>query len=97
MAWTAALWPFLSGFAHSIQATATGNGWDRVYALTYFYGFFAAVLTHRALHIVFPIQRQTGASPFVLTDQMWMLEEDRAASENTRSEHVDMTLVMYEV
>jgi NCS1 family nucleobase:cation symporter-1 len=41
-----------------------GNGWDHVYDLSYFFGFFVSGTIHWALHTTFPAKKQRGASPF---------------------------------
>ena len=70
------LWPVLPGFARAIEGVADGNGWDRLYDITYFYGFFVAGLTYWALHTAFPVPNQRGSSPFVLADHVRMLEDE---------------------
>ncbi|PPJ51903.1 hypothetical protein CBER1_08794 [Cercospora berteroae] len=75
-AWTMGIWPVLPGFARSVQGTAAGSGWDHIYQMTYFYGFFAALAVYWALHTAFPQPRQTGCSPFVLQEHARMLGGD---------------------
>ena len=97
-AWVLGLCPVLPGFARSIKGTATGNGWDHLYDITYFYGFFVAGFIYWALHMTFPVPRQTGSSPFVLTEHVRMLEEDGRGEKATESpEPVDVEPVKYEV
>ncbi len=55
-----------AGFVRRVQGTADGNGWDHVYDLSYFFGFFVSGTIHWALHMAFPAERQTGSSPFVM-------------------------------
>ena len=43
-----------------------GDGWDRLYQISYFYGFFTSLASHAALFLVFPHANQHGSSPFVL-------------------------------
>lgn len=43
---------------------SNGNGWDHVYDLSYFFGFFVSGTIHWALHTAFPAKKQTGSSPF---------------------------------
>lgn len=82
-AWVMALWPVLPGFARAIQGVEDGNGWDHLYDITYFYGFFVALLTYYVLHTAFPVPKQTGFSPFVLKEHVQMLEaEGRRGSES---------------
>lgn len=54
----------IAGFIRRIQVTANGNGWDHVYDLSYFFGFFVSGLTHWILHTIFPTEKQRGSSPF---------------------------------
>ncbi|KAF7195805.1 Transporter aclS [Pseudocercospora fuligena] len=81
LAWTMGIWPVLPGFARSIQGTKTGNGWDHIYDITYFYGFFVALFVYWAAHAAFPQPRQQGSSPFVLQDHAEMLEGSDASSQ----------------
>ncbi|GIZ47129.1 hypothetical protein CKM354_001022900 [Cercospora kikuchii] len=78
-AWTMGIWPVLPGFARSVQGTAAGGGWDHIYQMTYFYGFFAALAVYWALHTAFPQPKQTGRSPFVLQEHASMLGGDERA------------------
>jgi nucleobase:cation symporter-1, NCS1 family len=54
----------LAGFVRRVKGTATGNGWDHTYDLSYFFGFFMSGIVHWALHTAFPAEKQTGSSPF---------------------------------
>lgn len=54
----------IAGFIRRIQVTANGNGWDHVYDLSYFFGFFVSGFTHWILHTFFPTEKQRGSSPF---------------------------------
>lgn len=65
-AWIAGMAPLLPGFARAIQGTSDGNGWDRIYQISYFYGFGATFVAYWALFAVWPMQKQRGSSPFVL-------------------------------
>ncbi|KAK5119841.1 hypothetical protein LTR85_007167 [Meristemomyces frigidus] len=96
LAWVMGLWPVLPGFARAIQGVQTGNGWDHLYDITYFYGFFVASLTYWACHTAFPAPKQTGSSPFVLAEHVQMLEaEGRRRSDSL--EPVDVQPAKYEV
>ncbi|KAG9238413.1 permease for cytosine/purines, uracil, thiamine, allantoin-domain-containing protein [Amylocarpus encephaloides] len=64
VAWVMGVWPLLRGFVRRVQQTANGGGWDHVYDLSYFFGFFVSGITHWGLHTLFPTARQTGSSPF---------------------------------
>ena len=73
-AWILGTVPLLPGFARAVKHTANGNGWDHIYEISYFYGFFVALVVHAVLHTVFPAKRQRGSSPFVLSMHAEMLE-----------------------
>jgi nucleobase:cation symporter-1, NCS1 family len=94
-AWLMGLWPVLPGFARAIQGTQTGSGWDHLYDVTYFYGFFMALTVYWTLHTIFPVPRQTGSSPFVLAEHVQMLEGEQSRS--SISEVVDVQPAKYEV
>lgn len=79
-AWVMGIWPTLPGFARAIQEVSDDNSWDRVYQITYFYGFFSALLIYWALHTFFPVPRQTGSSPFVLVEHVQMLHDVESES-----------------
>ncbi|POS81347.1 hypothetical protein DHEL01_v200277 [Diaporthe helianthi] len=79
LAWGLGMAPLLPGFARAIQEISSGNGWDHLYQISYFYGFFAALTMHWLLHAVFPAARQRGSSPFVLEAHAEML--NRAESD----------------
>ena len=66
--------PLLPGFVRAVKHTANGNGWDHIYEISYFYGFFVALVVHAVLHTVFPAKRQRGSSPFVLSMHAETLE-----------------------
>ncbi len=55
-----------AGFVRRVQGIADGNGWDHVYDLSYFFGFFVSGTIHWALHMALPAERQTGSSPFIM-------------------------------
>ena len=55
---------FLAGFVRRVRMTATGNGWDHLYDLSYFFGFLVSGFLHWALHTLCPTAKQTGSSPF---------------------------------
>jgi NCS1 family nucleobase:cation symporter-1 len=57
---------FLAGFVRRVRGTNTQNGWDHVYDMSYFFGFFVSLTVHCLLHTIFPAKKQTGASPFML-------------------------------
>lgn len=68
VAWVAGMAPLLPGFARAIEGTASGSGWDRLYQMAYFYGFFAAGAVYVAAYWVWPQERQRGSGPFVLEE-----------------------------
>lgn len=49
-----------------MQGTSSGNGWDHLYQISYFYGFMTSLTTYYILYLIFPQERQRGRSPFVL-------------------------------
>jgi len=53
-----------AGFVRRVQGTSNGNGWDHVYDLSYFFGFFVSGTIHAALHTIAPAKKQTGSSLF---------------------------------
>lgn len=55
-----------AGFVREIRGVADGNGWDHIYDISYYYGFFATLISYAALYHLFPVPRQRGSSPFVL-------------------------------
>lgn len=55
-----------AGFVRQVKGTASGSGWDRLYQISYFFGFFVALLVFWGLHTAFPVDRQTGDSPFIM-------------------------------
>lgn len=66
LAWAMGLWPLLPGFVREVRGVSNGNAWDHLYDISYFFGFFAALLSYWAFSALSPTQRQTGASPFAL-------------------------------
>ena len=56
----------LAGFIRIVRGVNTGNGWDHVYDLSYFFGFLVSGTIHWLLHALFPAPKQTGASPFFM-------------------------------
>jgi NCS1 family nucleobase:cation symporter-1 len=83
-AWAMGLWPLLPGFVREVQGTNTGNGWDHLYQISYFFGFFVALLCFWAFHTIFPVPRQTGSSPFVLEAHIRRLHPDSAYESSTQ-------------
>ncbi|EOD46784.1 hypothetical protein GTA08_BOTSDO07907 [Neofusicoccum parvum] len=82
LAWIVGMAPLLPGFARAIQGTSSGNGWDHIYQISYFYGFFATLTVYALLYVAFPQERQHGTSPFVLAMHAEMLE---GVEEDSRS------------
>lgn len=66
VAWAMGFWPLLPGLIRQVQGVADGNEWDHLYNISYFFGFFVALLLHWGLSKLFPTERQTGDSPFSL-------------------------------
>ena len=66
VAWAMGFWPLLPGLIREVQGVFNGNGWDHLYNISYFFGFFIAFVLHWALSTLFPTERQTGDSPFTL-------------------------------
>ncbi|EPE35347.1 hypothetical protein GLAREA_11046 [Glarea lozoyensis ATCC 20868] len=66
VAWVMGVWPLLPGFVRRVRTTSNGNGWDHVYDLSYFFGFFVSGVVHWVLHTLFPTPKQTGSSPFLM-------------------------------
>lgn len=54
----------IAGFVRRVQGVSDGNGWDHVYDLSYFFGFFVSGIIHWGLHTIAPAKKQTGSSPF---------------------------------
>lgn len=74
-----------AGFARAIEGTSSGDGWDHLYEISYFYGFFTSLTMHWAFHSLWPAQRQRGSSPFVLHDHAEMIhygEEESGTPES---------------
>ncbi|KAF9637839.1 hypothetical protein BFW01_g8735 [Lasiodiplodia theobromae] len=95
-AWIAGMAPLLPGFARAIKGTSDGNGWDRIYQISYFYGFGATFVAYWALFAVWPMPKQRGSSPFVLEGvaEMVVVEgveqtESASASVSGRGEDVE--------
>jgi hypothetical protein len=49
-----------------VKGISDGAGWDRLYQMSYFFGFLTAGLLYWAFHTIFPAEKQTGGSPFSL-------------------------------
>ena len=86
LAWALALWPMLPGFARQVQGVADGNGWDHLYQISYFFGFFVSGFFYRAFSTIFPIERQTGSSPFVLELHAQMREKHGEGRSESQSD-----------
>jgi len=68
---------------------SNGNGWDHVYDLSYFFGFFVSGIIHWLLHVVFPARKQTGASPFEMElHRTRPVVRYHGASDSSRDEEV---------
>ncbi|EKG20367.1 Permease cytosine/purines uracil thiamine allantoin [Macrophomina phaseolina MS6] len=61
-AWIVGMAPLLPGFARAIKGTSSGSGWDRLYQVSYFYGFGATGLVYVVAFWVWPVERQRGES-----------------------------------
>ena len=97
-AWIMGLWPVLPGFVRSIKGTSDDSGFDHLYQLTYFYGFFVAGFVYWTLHTAFPVPRQTGYSPFILAEHVRMLEEqERGHRMEDSPEPVDVVPAKLEI
>lgn len=46
VAWAMGFWPLLPGLIRQVQGVADGSGWDHLYNVSYFFGFFVALLLH---------------------------------------------------
>lgn len=66
VAWSMSIWPLLPGLVREVRGVSDGAGWDHLYDLSYFFGFFVALLLYWALSALFPTKKQTGDSPFVM-------------------------------
>ncbi|KAK8209476.1 NCS1 family nucleobase:cation symporter-1 [Phyllosticta capitalensis] len=86
-AWLLGMAPLLPGFARAIQKKSSGNGWDRLYEISYFYGFFMALFAHAAFHAIFPAERQRGSSPFVLEGVAEMIHGEERSTEGSTKEN----------
>ena len=80
VAWSMGVWPLVPGLAREARGVSDGSGWDHVYDVSYFFGFFVALSVYWGLSAAFPTERQTGDSPFVLE-----LHNTRASSDLERS------------
>jgi NCS1 family nucleobase:cation symporter-1 len=56
----------IAGFIRRVRGVSDDNGWDRIYDLSYFFGFLVSGTIHWLLHTAFPAPKQTGASPFAI-------------------------------
>ncbi|MCJ1303880.1 hypothetical protein MMC08_006691 [Hypocenomyce scalaris] len=86
LAWSFALWPMLPGFARQVKGVADGNGWDHLYQISYFFGFFVSGFLYWAFSAIFPIKRQTGSSPFVLELHAQMREKHEEGRSQSQSD-----------
>ena len=66
VAWAMGFWPLLPGLVRGVQGVSDGNGWDHLYNISYFFGFFVTLLLYWGLSALFPTERQTGDSSFTL-------------------------------
>jgi len=66
VAWAMGFWPLVPGLVRKVQGVSDGSGWDHLYNISYFFGFFVALLLYWGLSKLFPTERQTGDSPFTL-------------------------------
>lgn len=69
VAWSMSIWPLLPGLIREVRGVSDGAAWNHLYQVSYFFGFFVALLTYWGLSAVFPTEKQTGDSPFVLKFQ----------------------------
>lgn len=76
VAWSMGFWPLVPGLIREARGVSNGSGWDHVYDISYFFGFFVAFSVYWGLSAAFPTERQTGDSPFVLE-----LHNTRASSD----------------
>lgn len=65
-AWSVSCSPLLPGLIRRIKGNSNSSGWDHLYDISYFFGFLIAFVLYWVLSEVFPTERQTGDSPFVL-------------------------------
>jgi nucleobase:cation symporter-1, NCS1 family len=56
----------IAGFIRRVRGVSNGNGWDGIYDLSHFLGFFVSGTIHWLLHTAFPAPKQTGASAFLM-------------------------------
>jgi NCS1 family nucleobase:cation symporter-1 len=84
-----------AGFVRRVRATSTSSGWDHVYSLSYFFGFFVSGITHWALHTICPVEKQTGSSPFEM-ELHRKREEDFTAYVNRDASSGDEEAVVVE-
>ncbi|OJD34324.1 ncs1 nucleoside transporter family protein [Diplodia corticola] len=66
VAWIAGMAPLLPGFARAVKGVGGTSGWDRVYQVSYFYGFGATFVVYWALFAVWPVEGQRECGGFVL-------------------------------
>ena len=84
--------PHIAGFIRAVKGQADGNGWDHLYDMSYFFGFFVSLLCYWGFHAAFPVDRQTGESPFVLDQHVLVTQEGDGASSSGRSQKETMVL-----
>ncbi|KAL1639889.1 hypothetical protein SLS58_007476 [Diplodia intermedia] len=85
LAWIAGMAPLLPGFARAVRGTSSGSGWDRIYQISYFYGFGATFVAYWALFVVWPMEGQRDVSPFVLEGVAEMVEGVEGAGRGSAS------------
>ncbi|KAK7973953.1 hypothetical protein PG989_015801 [Apiospora arundinis] len=88
VAWVLATGPLLPGFVRAILTVSSGNGWDHLYQIAYFYGFTVSLVVYAFMYLVFPQERQRGSSPFVLE-----LHAETFGSENRASDREALEFV----
>lgn len=66
LAWAMALWLLLPGIVREVRGVSDGSVWEHLCNVSYFFGFFVALLSYWMFSAMSSIARQTGASPFVL-------------------------------
>jgi nucleobase:cation symporter-1, NCS1 family len=52
----------LAGFVRQVRGTASGSGWDHLYAVSYLFGFFVAFSTYWGLSALSPDKQQSGSN-----------------------------------
>lgn len=50
---------YLAGFARQVRGTASGSGWDHLYAVSYIFGFFVAFFIYWGLSALSPNKQQS--------------------------------------